>query len=71
MVIACGAASGSLTAIGRRLVVGRLDGALFVLDETGGVLWRTDLEDSVIAPVATHAGVMFVPLLRGTLVRLQ
>ncbi len=66
-----GAASGSLTMAGDRLVVGRLDGMLFLLDLEGQVLWQNDLGDSVVAPVAVHNGVMFVPLLHGHVVRLQ
>lgn len=66
-----GAASGSLTAVGSRLVVGRLDGALFLLDRDGEIIWREDLRDSITAPVAAVDRTLFVPLLHGDVVRLE
>ena len=66
-----GAAAGSFAAVGTRLVAGRLDGALFLLDTDGTIIWQQDMGDSVVAPVAAHAGALFVPLLRGDIVKLQ
>jgi outer membrane protein assembly factor BamB len=66
-----GAASGSFTAVGDDLVVGRLDGSLFVIDRNGRVVETLDLGDSVIAPVAAGEGALWVCLLRGDLVKLQ
>ncbi|MBI4410439.1 MAG: PQQ-binding-like beta-propeller repeat protein [Gemmatimonadetes bacterium] len=66
-----GAARASLTLVRDRLLVGRLDGTLFLLRTDGSVVWRKDLEDSIVAPVTAHAGALYVPLLRGTIVKLQ
>jgi outer membrane protein assembly factor BamB len=65
-----GAATGSFARLGDRLVAGRLDGALFLLDTEGATIWRQDFHDSITAPVAALEGVLFVPLLRGDIVRL-
>jgi hypothetical protein len=66
-----GAATGALTAIRDRLLVGRLDGVLFLLDLDGNTLWQHDFEDSIVAPVAVRDGNLFVALLRGDLIKLQ
>lgn len=66
-----GAARGSLTLAGDRLLVGRLDGALFQLRTDGTTVWRYDLEDSIVAPVTVRDGAIYVPLLRGTIVKLR
>lgn len=66
-----GAATGSLTVAGARLVVGKLDGSVLALDREGTILWSRDVGDSVLAPVAIAGDAVFVPLLRGTLVKLQ
>jgi outer membrane protein assembly factor BamB len=66
-----GAASGSFTAVGDRLVVGRLDGRLDVLNIEGDVVASLDFDDSIIAPVAAIDGVMWVPLMRGDVVRIE
>jgi outer membrane protein assembly factor BamB len=66
-----GAASASLTAVGNHLVVGRLDGRLFVLNTEGDVVASLDFDDSIIAPVAAADGVLWVPLLRGDIVRIE
>jgi len=66
-----GAASGSITAVGDRLVVGRLDGAVFILDGDGSIISRVDLGDSVVAPAAAGDGALYVPLLRGDVVKLK
>lgn len=66
-----GAARGSLTLAGDRLLVGRLDGALFQLRTDGTTVWRYDLDDSIVAPVTVRDGAVYVPLLRGTIVKLR
>jgi outer membrane protein assembly factor BamB len=66
-----GAASGSFTAVGNRLVVGLLDGRLIVMTTAGDTVGSLDLGDSIIAPVAAGDGVMWVPLLRGQIARVE
>ena len=66
-----GAATGSLTLARDRLLVGRLDGALFLLDVDGDIIWRMDLDDSIVASVSVHGGAVFVPLMHGDVVKLQ
>lgn len=66
-----GAARASLAVTRDRLLVGRLDGKLFLLDMDGRVLWERDFEDSIVAPVTVADGAIFVPLLRGTIVKLR
>ncbi len=66
-----GTATGSLAAAGDRLLVGRLDGALLAIDLDGTVRWSRDLGDSIVSPAVVSESAVFVPLLRGTLVKLQ
>lgn len=66
-----GAARASLALAANGILVGRLDGALFLLDYDGSVIWREDFDDSIEAPVAIHDGAVYVPLLRGELVVLR
>jgi len=66
-----GAAAGSFAGVGPLLAVGRLDGRLFLLDRMGTVRWQQDFDDSIEAPVAVHDGTIWVPLLRGDVVRLE
>jgi len=66
-----GAAAGSFAGVGALLAVGRLDGKLFLVDRGGHEVWQQDFEDSIDAPVAALDGVMYVPLLRGDIVRLE
>ena len=66
-----GAARASLAATRDRLLVGRLDGKLLVLDMDGRVLWERDFGDSIVAPVTVADGAIYVPLLRGTIVKLR
>lgn len=65
-----GAARASLALAANGLLVGRLDGALFLLRRDGSVVWREDFDDSIEAPVAVYRGAVYVPLLRGGLVKL-
>ena len=57
-----GAARASLAVTRDRLLVGRLDGKLFLLDMDGRVLWERDFEDSIVAPVTVANGALYVPL---------
>lgn len=67
-----GVATASLVLAGRTLVAGLLDGRLVAVDRgTGATRWSVRFEDSVHAPVAVHSGAIFVPLLRGTVVKLR
>lgn len=66
------AATASLALAGETLLAGLLDGRLVAIDKgTGATRWSVRFEDSVHAPVAVHSGAIFVPLLRGTLVKLR
>jgi outer membrane protein assembly factor BamB len=66
-----GAVTAALTAVRDRLLVGRLDGTLVLLDLQGQELWRHDFGDSIVAPVAVQRGGLYVALLRGDLVKMQ
>jgi outer membrane protein assembly factor BamB len=66
-----GAASGSLAQAAGRIIVGRLDGWLFVLDLDGNVVWKKDMMDSIVAPVTVVDDAIYVPLLHGDVVKLQ
>jgi outer membrane protein assembly factor BamB len=66
-----GAASGSLTLGRDRLLVGRLDGALFCVSLDGTTLWREDLNGSIVTIVAVRDGTLWVPLLNGEVVSLR
>lgn len=71
LVSLSGAATRSLTLARNRLLVGRLDGALFCLDLTGDVIWQLELGRSIAAPVTVNAKEIFVPLLDGHVVKLK
>ncbi|MBI4545270.1 MAG: PQQ-binding-like beta-propeller repeat protein [Gemmatimonadetes bacterium] len=66
-----GAARAALTLAQDRLLVGRLDGQLFLLRSDGTTVWKQDFEDSIVAPVTVQNGAIYVPLLRGTIVKLK
>jgi outer membrane protein assembly factor BamB len=66
-----GAVSASFTSTRDGLLIGRLDGALFHVAFDGRIIWRYDFEDSIVAPVVAHGGALYVPLLRGDLVKLR
>ena len=65
-----GSARRSLALSRDGVLVGRLDGRLSLYDFAGGERWTRDLEDSIEAPALVHAGAVYVPLLRGDLVKL-
>ena len=66
-----GAARASIALAANGVLVGRLDGALFLLDFEGNVVWREDFDDSIEAPVAIYHGAVYVPMLRGDLTMLR
>lgn len=66
-----GAARGSFTLARERMLVGRLDGALFLLGMDGEVIWKRDLEESIAAPATVRDGAIYVPLLGGNIVQLK
>ena len=66
-----GAARESLTLTRNGLLVGRLDGTLFLLAKDGTELWREEFRSSVRSPVAVRDGQLFVALLNGTVVNLR
>ncbi|MBI4539657.1 MAG: PQQ-binding-like beta-propeller repeat protein [Gemmatimonadetes bacterium] len=66
------AATMSLALVGRTLLVGLLDGRLVAVDAgTGETRWSVRFGESVSAPVAVYSGDVFVPLLRGSIVKLR
>ncbi|HUH11853.1 MAG TPA: PQQ-binding-like beta-propeller repeat protein [Longimicrobiales bacterium] len=71
LVAVGGATRASLTLARDRLLVGRLDGTLLLLRLDGSTVWRLDLEDSIVAPVALADGAIYVPLQRGALARIR
>lgn len=66
-----GAARGSLTLARNGLLVGRLDGTLFLLRHDGSIVWQERFDDAIAAPVTVHDGAIYVPLLRGRIVKLR
>lgn len=66
-----GAARASLTLVRDGLLVGRLDGSLFLLERSGDIVWERNLDGSIVAPVAVANGAVFVPLLDGRLSKLE
>lgn len=66
-----GAARESLTLARNGLLVGRLDGTLFLLRTDGSEVWRREFEGALRAPVVLGGGAAFVTLQSGDLVKLQ
>ncbi|MEX0893293.1 MAG: PQQ-binding-like beta-propeller repeat protein [Gemmatimonadota bacterium] len=66
-----GAATGSLAAAAQGAVVGRLDGALFLVGADGVVRWRLELGDAIVSPVTVRADGLYVPLLHGEIVKFR
>lgn len=65
-----GACRASLALAANGALVGRLDGHLFLVGFDGETVWERDVEDSIDAPALAWRGAVYVPLLRGDLVRL-
>ncbi len=66
-----GAARGALTLTRDGLLVGRLDGTLFLLRFDGATVWRTTLDAALVAPAAVRSGEIWVPLQSGAVVKLR
>ena len=65
------ALAGSLTLVRDHLLAGSYDGTLIAVTLDGKVVWKLKLNDSMVAPVAVGPDGIFVPLLRGGIVKLR
>ncbi|HET9439641.1 MAG TPA: PQQ-binding-like beta-propeller repeat protein [Longimicrobiales bacterium] len=65
------AIAGSLTLARGHLLLGSYDGTLLAVSLNGDVVWRHNFNDSIVAPVAVGGGAVYVPLLRGRIVKLR
>ena len=65
------AISPSLTLTRDYLLIGSYDGTIMAVNFDGVVKWQFSFDDSVVAPVAVRDGAVYVPLLRGRIVKLQ
>jgi outer membrane protein assembly factor BamB len=66
-----GAARASLALARDRLIVGRLDGTLYVIGMEGTIHWQRRYRDSIVAPATVADGAVYVPFLKGDLVKLR
>jgi len=66
-----GAATGSLAAAAQGAVVGRLDGALFLVGADGVVRWRLELGDAIVSPATVRTDGLYIPLLHGEVVKFR
>jgi outer membrane protein assembly factor BamB len=65
------AITGSLTLVRDHLLLGSYDGTLLAVTLDGKVVWKQQLKDSIVAPVAVGADGIFVPLLHGAIVKVR
>jgi outer membrane protein assembly factor BamB len=65
------AIAGSLTLARGHLLLGSYDGTLLAVSLDGQVVWKYNFNDSVVAPVAVGDQSIYVPLLRGRIVKLR
>lgn len=65
------AISASLTLARDHLLLGSYDGTLLAVNFSGDVVWRHRFRDSIVAPVAVGDNSIYVPLLRGRVVKLR
>lgn len=66
------AVSASVTLARGHLLVGSYDGTLLAVTTSDGkVVWQHKFNDSIIAPVAVGGQAVYVPLLRGRIVKLR
>lgn len=63
-------ATSSFTLARERYIVGLINGTVIITDMNGKVIAEHKFNDSVSAPVAVRAGALYVPLLRGRVVKL-
>ncbi|MGQ0813213.1 MAG: outer membrane protein assembly factor BamB family protein [Gemmatimonadota bacterium] len=66
-----GTVTTSFTLARERYVVGMVDGSVLVVAPDGRIIAQHKFNDSVAAPVAVHAGALYVPLLSGRIVKLR
>lgn len=65
------ALSASLTLARDHLLLGSYDGTLIAVSLDGRVAWSYPFDDSIVAPVAVGDQSVYVPLLRGRIVKLR
>ena len=63
--------SASLTLARDHLLLGSYDGTLTAVSLDGRVAWTYPFDDSIVAPVAVGDQSVYVPLLRGRIVKLR
>lgn len=63
--------SASLTLARDHLLLGSYDGTVLAVNMTGQPVWQFSLNESVVAPVAVGDQSVYVPLLRGRIVKLR
>lgn len=61
----------SLTLTREHLLLGSYDGTLLAVHRDGTVAWQHRFDDSIVAPVAVRDRAIYVPLLRGRIVKLH
>lgn len=66
-----GAVTTSFTVAQDRYIIGMVDGTLVITDRDGRVVTEHKFNDSVSAPVVVHDGALYVPLLRGRIVKMR
>jgi outer membrane protein assembly factor BamB len=66
-----GAVTSSFTLARNRYVLGMVDGTVVVTDMDGAVVAQHKFNDTVAAPISVHGGALYVPLMRGRIVKLQ
>ena len=66
-----GAVTTSFTLARGRYVIGMIDGTLLVTDLEGRIVAQHKFNDTISAPVSVHGNALYVPLLRGRIVKLQ
>jgi outer membrane protein assembly factor BamB len=66
-----GAITSSFTLARDRYVLGTIDGTVLVTDLNGRTVAQHKFNDTVAAPISVHGGALYVPLLRGRIVKLQ
>ena len=66
-----GSATTSFTLARDRYIVGMVDGTLTTTTLDGRVVSQHRFNDSVVAPVVVQGGALYVPLLRGRIVKMR
>lgn len=66
-----GAVTTSFTLARDRYIVGMVDGTLLITDMDGNIVAQHKFNDTVSAPVSVRGRALYVPLLRGRIVKLQ